>query len=379
MKSVLYIGGFELPDKNAAAQRVMANAKMLREMGYEVSFIGVSKDMANAPKEVDGFASNPVKYPTNVKEWVRQIISFADTKEILNRKVDYVVLYNFPSIASLRILWACHKKGIKVFHDLTEWESSIGWSFREIIRKLDIFVRMHCAVPKMDGLITISRYLYDYYKKSTFCVMVPPLVNLSDAKWNRERTLTAGDPVRLVYAGTAGFGNKDRLDFVLDALKGKRGIALTVIGMTKAEYEGGYGKVVPEDVDVEFKGRLPHLEAVRIVQESDFQILVRESNLKNNAGFPTKLVESFACCTPLVANLTSNIGDYLKDGVNGIVVPDLASLPQVFDRIAQLPKAEILSMKGACRKMDSFDYRNYKEELTKLLNRNEQANHKGLH
>ena len=367
MKSVLYIGGFELPDKNAAAQRVMANAKMLREMGYEVSFIGVSKDMANAPKEVDGFASNPVKYPTNVKEWVRQIISFADTKEILNRKVDYVVLYNFPSIASLRILWACHKKGIKVFHDLTEWESSIGWSFREIIRKMDIYIRMHCAVPKMDGLITISRYLYDYYKKATTCIIVPPLVDLSVEKWDRNRTLTTGDTVKLIYAGTAGFGNKDRLDFVLDALRGKLGVELTVIGMTKAEYEESFGKQVPEQVNVNFKGRLPHLEAVKLVQQSDFQILIRESNLKNNAGFPTKLVESFACCTPLVANLTSNIGDYLKDGVNGIVVPDLATLPQTFERIAQLPKSDIVSMKEACRRMENFDYRNYKEELAKLF------------
>ena len=34
-KSILYLGGFELPDKNAAAQRVMANAKLLREMGFD--------------------------------------------------------------------------------------------------------------------------------------------------------------------------------------------------------------------------------------------------------------------------------------------------------------------------------------------------------
>ena len=40
-KSILYLGGFELPDKNAAAQRVMANAKLLGEMGFDVSFIGI--------------------------------------------------------------------------------------------------------------------------------------------------------------------------------------------------------------------------------------------------------------------------------------------------------------------------------------------------
>ena len=46
---VLYLGGFELPDKNAAAQRVLSNAKLLREMGHDVTFAGISKDINNAP------------------------------------------------------------------------------------------------------------------------------------------------------------------------------------------------------------------------------------------------------------------------------------------------------------------------------------------
>lgn len=41
--TILYIGGFELPDKNAAAQRVVANAKALRDLNYNVVFIGITK------------------------------------------------------------------------------------------------------------------------------------------------------------------------------------------------------------------------------------------------------------------------------------------------------------------------------------------------
>ena len=44
MEKILYIGGFELPDKNAAAQRVVANAKALKKIGYEVLFLGVTKN-----------------------------------------------------------------------------------------------------------------------------------------------------------------------------------------------------------------------------------------------------------------------------------------------------------------------------------------------
>ena len=35
---IIYIGGFELPDKNAAAQRVIGNSKALRDLGYETVF-----------------------------------------------------------------------------------------------------------------------------------------------------------------------------------------------------------------------------------------------------------------------------------------------------------------------------------------------------
>ena len=47
MKKVLYLGAFELPDKNAAAQRVISNGKLLREMGFEVTYVGISKDIIN--------------------------------------------------------------------------------------------------------------------------------------------------------------------------------------------------------------------------------------------------------------------------------------------------------------------------------------------
>ena len=60
MKKILYIGGFELPDKNAAAHRVLAIAKGLRDSGNEVVFMGVSKDnretdVLKTKSEVQGF------------------------------------------------------------------------------------------------------------------------------------------------------------------------------------------------------------------------------------------------------------------------------------------------------------------------------------
>ena len=85
----------------------------------------------------------------------------------------------------------------------------------------------------MDGVIAISRYLYDYYKKYTNTILVPPTVDLTAGKWNRQRELSAGDKIKLVYAGSAGFGVKDRLDTIAKAIVKFPNMQFDVIGMTE--------------------------------------------------------------------------------------------------------------------------------------------------
>lgn len=58
--TILYVGGFELPDKNAAAHRVLSNAKIFRELGYNVVFCGVNREKVNTynvVEDIEGFAS----------------------------------------------------------------------------------------------------------------------------------------------------------------------------------------------------------------------------------------------------------------------------------------------------------------------------------
>lgn len=367
MKQILYVGGFEMPDKNAAAQRVLANAMTLRELGYEITFLGPTKDRGNIVSEFYGFKCAYIDYPQNLAQWIKYIITFVSTSNMLKYKPDYVILYNFPAIASMRILRACHKRSIKVFHDLTEWEASVGWSPREIIRKIDINLRMRYCMKRMDGVIAISRYLYNYYSRYTNAILVPPTVDLTNIKFNRERQLVARTPVKLVYAGTGGC-IKDRLDDIIYAVIVVDNVELTVVGLTKEQYEQVYGKL-PICHNVYFKGRVSHQEAVNTVCNADFQVLVRKNTLKNKAGFPTKFVESMSCCTPLIATLSSNIGDYLVDGKNGFIVDDRNSLQSVLEKVSKLSNEEVIEMKENCRNFIGFDYRCYKEEFLKLFNK----------
>lgn len=369
MKKILYIGGFDLPDRNAAAHRVMANAKLLREMGFEVSFVGTSRDIANAPKVVDGFTNNPIPYPMGTRAWFHYIVTFVDIYTILEHKPDYVIIYNFPAVASLKILKACHQRGIKVVHDLTEWECTRGMSFREFIHKCDIGLRMHYCVKKMDGVIAISRYLYDYYKKYTNTILVPPLVDLSAAKWKRNREHVIDNKIRFVYAGNAGSGTKDRLDVIVEAIGRHPDMRLDVVGLTLEQFSVTYGHSNSNCKNIFFHGRISHEQAIEIVQTADFQLLIRDNTLKNKAGFPTKFVESMACGTPIIATLTSNLEDYLKDGVNGFIVNENHSLDDILLSITKLSHIEIDAMKENCKKNTTFDYHEYKSVFEQIFER----------
>ena len=367
MNNILYIGGFELPDKNAAAQRVIAIGKTLREMGYNVTYVGVSKDGNDGRALFDGFECHSLPYPQNTKEWLRHICEYIPLTKLAEYNPDSVILYNFPAIASLKILHYCHNHGIKVFHDTTEWEYANGHSLRDIINDADTWLRMHYCLKKMNGVIAISRFLYNYYMVKVKTILVPPTVDLADKKWDMNRELTANNIIKLVYAGSAGAKCKDRLDRIIDAVYCYNNIALKVVGLTQEQYEKDFGRFPNDCKNVEFIGRLPHTDAVEAVRDADFQMLIREDSLKNKAGFPTKFVESISCCTPLIATLSSNIGDYLIDGKNGFVVDEQNTLDKVFKRVSSLSAEKRVEMKRYCRNNNPFDYHNYIDEFNKMF------------
>jgi hypothetical protein len=68
-------------------------------------------------------------------------------------------------------------------------------------------------------------------------------------------------------------------------------------------------------------GRIPRPQVLEELSKADFTVLMRsEEQRYAKAGFPTKFVESLATATPVIANSTSDLGMYLKDGENGYVV-----------------------------------------------------------
>ena len=88
-KTIIYTGGFELPDKNAAAQRVLANAKTFRDLGFNVVLIGIDKSLPQnthikeTRSSVQGFETWSIPYPDSKKTWLKYITTAQPIEDII--------------------------------------------------------------------------------------------------------------------------------------------------------------------------------------------------------------------------------------------------------------------------------------------------------
>jgi glycosyltransferase involved in cell wall biosynthesis len=384
-KTVLYIGGFELPDKNAAAQRVIANAKILRALGYDVVFVGIDKTIKsnelvlNTKKEFEGFTYFSIKYPQSILDWINYLVSIKYLTNLKDLNFTHIIAYNYPSLGLLRLKNFCKKGGIILIADCTEWYEVQGGIIHKLIKGADVYLRMHIIQPKLDGLIVISDYLFKFYgDKIKNLILLPPLVDISMNKWNFEDNREDNDKITLVYAGSPGIGGKDRLDKIINALVEIRKkimipFVFNILGLTKEEYlklfQGAY---LPENSEefIFFKGRVSHTEVLNEVNKAEYVVFIRNVNLTNMAGFPTKFVEAISCGTPVLSNSTSNIEEYLINGKTGFLLNTKTSeeTEKSLSDALTLNKDEIMEMKRYCWSTEMFHYKKYLNSFQSFLN-----------
>lgn len=370
--TILYIGGFELPDKNAAAHRVLSNAKALREIGYETVFIGVSKEIASdvelisTQAKYEEFKAYAIPYPRSISEWKRYLTDASRYIELANtiEHLKAIICYNFQSVVLNKIRKYCKREGLRCIADVTEWYSGSGRSLPvRILKAADTFYRKRVVQKKLDGLIVISRFLENYYGECKNVIYIPPLTDFRQKMKPSEKPTKLSTPLRLIYAGSPGL--KDRIDLLIMALSQvKRNVHLDIVGITKEEYlklhpEHKTGKYLRPDIM--FHGRLSYNKTLEFVRQADFSCFFREHNRVSEAGFPTKFVEAISLGTPVITNKSSNIEDYLQDNANGILLESLS--------INKIAKAIDNAKMPAIVENEIFEYHHYLPEFEKLIER----------
>lgn len=362
-----------MPDGNAAAQRVLGIAKILNQLDYKVRFSGLSRNIKSPETGyIDSFSYVNYPYPNSVKAWGKYLTGHdTSINEIKEYDPDLVILYNHPAIAIEHITNFCHKKGIRVIADVTEWYKPNGNPLFKIIKGYDVKRRMHKSHLKVDGLICISSFLNNFYDQlGVKTTEIPALIDIDQPKWHQEINYIH-DGIKLIYAGSPGY-SKDRLDLILLALDEiiptiNKKIQFDIIGITEEQYKKTWKDNTIRNY-VKFNGRIPHNEVIKKLLEADFQIFLRPDTLPNLAGFPTKFTETISSGTLPITNLSSNLEKYLIDGKTGFVITtlDKSSIYSTIKSALSYNYNEINKMK---QNLDTktFDYRRYVNKLECFL------------
>lgn len=355
-EKLLYVGGFEMPDGNAAAQRVLAIAKALPD-DYNVEFLGLTH-CDNYTGTVAGYEYTNLPYPSSKKEWVEHLAGTRELDYVKKEKPDAVIAYNYPALGLWRLLRYCKKSSIKLIADITEWyhpHNALKW--------IDTEWRMRILHKRLDGLIVISSYLADYYAANQI-VKIPPTIDLQAPLWQKEDVDSHEGVIKLLYVGSPGRGDKDKLDTIIEAIKPYPNLHLIIVGINEEQYKQLYD-VSEAPTNIVFKGRLTHESAVKELKKADFSIFFRDPTRVNNAGFPTKYAEAAAAGVPVITNHFSDIPKMIVQGKNGFIAENTpGSISDTIRVVAALSKDEIVAMKQYCREHnDFFDCKYYTCDL----------------
>lgn len=364
---IICIGGFQMPDKNAAAHRVLNNAKALRNCGYETIFIDINmaaeQDIINTRKVYFGFETYSI---SNTKKRFIDIDCFKKVYSLYSHDVVGVIAYNYPALPLYQLKNFCKKNHIFLVGDVTEWYEATGINYLyKLIKKIDIDLRMKVIQPHLNGIIAISRYLEDYYATTTSVVRIPPLTDIDEKKWNVEIDKNNNTELKIIYAGSPGY-NKDKLNKIIEGISNCNfeRLKFTIIGITEEQFLNYYPeeKEILEKVGdhIIFTGRISHDLVIQKLKESDYTLFFRENTRLTKAGFPTKFAESITCGIPVITNNSSDLAEYITEGRNGFMLSTdnfLDELPNLLDQLIsgaiKRPKVE----------REIFDYHNYQENL----------------
>lgn len=382
IKNIAYIGNFGFPNKNASGKRVLGNCKALQRLGYKVICISPGKE---GKVVFDGIDSYYINRGNEIQRVLHHKLS--EVKHIIDDEhVCIVIVYGalFTEKENYDLIKWCHIKGIKVIYDQVDW-LDLNWHnpLRGIMRFCNQRMMDHKVIPECDGIICISNGLAEYHnKKGLPTVVIPPLsVEVTETIYDHSLDC---ESIHLVYAGTTSDINrpttqwKDRVDIMFKRLlevqndKSLRPFQIDVYGMTKEAYIEMFPSIDKEEGQrvlnqlgdrVRFHGLLPNSVVIEEIRKADFTVLIRDKKRATMFGFPTKVSESVSCGTPVLCNDTSDIKDYIKHGITGLVMDDVVVM---FKSALKMTGEEIVRMKESC--LDNpFYYEKYCKRISDFI------------
>ena len=371
------------PNLDAGAVRIHMFAKILQEAGYETFVISMGKSTHNRMiLENDGI--NHISYRGDSSNTIAKAMYYLEYpirlyKYLMKANVDLIIHTQIDE-SSLRIIQEYGKrKKIPVLYDGVEWYSESQFLNGKKARGYKQNNRYNVElIQKPEAVIAISSYLRDHFMmRNIQTVQIPVIMDVASTYIEKS---PVGDQVKILYAGSPG--KKDYLVNVLDGLallneEERKKIQLTIAGCTKEQLVDicGVNRSVLESVNKSLRilGRISREQVLEEYKNADFSVLIRPvKEGYAQAGFPTKFVESMCCSTPVICNITSDLGMYARDEINSIIVNDISSdeIAKALRRVISFSYEEKSAMRINARKTatECFDYKIYADDFMTFVN-----------
>ncbi|MEG2251196.1 MAG: glycosyltransferase [Bacilli bacterium] len=342
--NIIYTGLFSYPDSNANALRVNSVVSLLKSYGHKVTVLPGLKSIKNS----DSFESCKIEvvdeYSSGVFSGINGVrgLFIGDNTieylESMTEKPDAIILYGTALGYLLRLLKFTRKNNIKLILDVVEWYDPRhlpGGVFGPYAIANELSMRYF--VQKADGLIVISDYLKNFYKNSHNNIFLLPPIFPESNKVNKNKN--KNNILNLCYVGTPG--KKENFKVLCDALefayKRKIKFYMHFVGFKKEFLCHEKNITFINDLSVcKFYGRLENNEVRSIVADCHYSVFFRPNLRFANAGFPSKLSESFSLGTSVISNEFGDLKKYIKSSYNGFLLEGNVSYEKIYLLLKEL-------------------------------------------
>ena len=380
--NILITGSNRYPRGDAGALREETFAKMLISMGHNVKISGLGECTDFKWKKFNGIIYISLRSSKDdlINRALNRLLYFPRLMRCVlsTNHYDIVLITGGLNHTFKRLKRYSCKNDIKLIFDCVEWYSPNQFRAGVFAKAyIDKNILNSKIIDNHFNVIAISTYLNEYFTcKGIKTARIPVVLDIADYPFIKR---THEDKVVFIYAGTPG--RKDYLSdiinsFILLDAEEKKKCELRLVGVSKKQLIDccGVTKKEIEGLDglMQCLGRVSHQEVKKLYEEADFSLFLRNAELRYaKAGFPTKFVESLAFGTPVICNISSDLGMYAKDGINTIACSECTpeAMKTCIQKVLRMSSDERKLMQVNARNSfeKEFDYKIYIPIMEELL------------
>ncbi len=377
--------------RGAAQTRMMYYAKALRTDTDKVYLLSTSQGKIESGtfREVEKniFVSTNTKKarsPLDKLRFVIRMFRFAHRKEAGSIFIFYPTKYFFHEFAAVGYLKWLKKQ--KIFFELNEvrrYSAQVHgkYSLRKPLfsAKKWVFTMMADLSTQLlryyDGILCISTTIEEYaWKHNANTFRIPILTDSNKEKPNSDRIFRESDQFNIGFAGSVYHTKENFNEFIDVVLKLDAegyNVAFNICGSITWRYKKKFLERCDAHDCLNYYGVLGEADLSAFLSQQDLLVLPRGFTLQNHYGFSTKLSDYLNHGKVILVTDTSDVSLYIKDGVNGFVVPPddmeamLEKLKYIIDHFESLHAS--VEKEAQFTSRNSFDYRKYATSLRSFL------------